>query len=453
MTRPVVRPGTPDDAAAVAAIWRDGWRDGHLGLVPDALVAVRTDESFSTRAAQRVDDTTVAVVDTEVAGFVMVDDDEVEQVYVSSRHRGKGVADVLLAEAERQVRASGAERAWLAVAEGNARARAFYERMGWHDEGPFDYAASVEDGSTVAVPCRRYVKPLPTRLEAQLEQDDVAPDAAQLPDSFTCADLAEAVHAVQRDARLVLREDPRLQRPEAPFAGALDQRREQRPANASASRVLGDVDALLADATVDGAARVGNDRDPAGDLAVDLGDEAVVGQVSGVPVLPRRHRRLEGGVTRCDPLGEDRGDGRPVRGEQRANQHEMIQSRLMDEVNIYGDEWTDGTEEPGFRNRERPLGETLGAEKLGGTIYLIEPGQRICPYHWHFGEEEWVIVLEGTVALRTPDGERELARGDVVAFPTGPGGAHDIRGSGSEAVARADAVDDVRPGDLRLPGQ
>ena len=111
----------------------------------------------------------------------------------------------------------------------------------------------------------------------------------------------------------------------------------------------------------------------------------------------------------------------------------MIQSGLMDEVNIYGDEWTDGTDEPGFRNRERPLGETLGAEKLGGTIYLIEPGQRICPYHWHFGEEEWVIVLEGTVALRTPDGERELARGDVVAFPTGPGGAHDIRGSGSEA--------------------
>ena len=60
----------------------------------------------------------------------------------------------------------------------------------------------------------------------------------------------------------------------------------------------------------------------------------------------------------------------------------------MDEVNVYGDEWTDGTGEPGFRNRERPLRETLGAQKLGGTVYLIEPGQRICPYHWHFGDEE-----------------------------------------------------------------
>jgi uncharacterized cupin superfamily protein len=106
----------------------------------------------------------------------------------------------------------------------------------------------------------------------------------------------------------------------------------------------------------------------------------------------------------------------------------------MGEVNIYSEEWTDGTTEPGFRNRERPLGETLGAEKLGGTVYLIEPGQRICPYHWHFGDEEWVIVLDGTVTLRTPDGERELARGDVVAFRTGPGGAHDVRGSSEEAA-------------------
>ena len=78
----------------------------------------------------------------------------------------------------------------------------------------------------------------------------------------------------------------------------------------------------------------------------------------------------------------------------------------MDEVNVYGDEWTDGTDEPGFRNRERPLGETLGAQKIGGTIYLIEPGQRICPYHWHFGEEEWMLVLEGTVTL----GRRRRAR-------------------------------------------
>jgi GNAT superfamily N-acetyltransferase len=154
-----IRPGRPEDASAVAEIWRLGWRDGHLGLVPAELAQARTDESFAARAAQRVGDTTVAVVEGGVAGFVMVVDDEVEQVYVASVHRGKGIADVLMAEAESQVRAGGHATAWLAVVAGNTRARAFYERKGWSDEGAFDYEAVTEDG-TVAVPCRRYVKDL-----------------------------------------------------------------------------------------------------------------------------------------------------------------------------------------------------------------------------------------------------------------------------------------------------
>jgi ribosomal protein S18 acetylase RimI-like enzyme len=152
-----VRPARAEDADAVAEIWRLGWHDGHDGLVPQALVEVRTPESFHERAAQRVPDTTVATVDGAVAGFVMVVDDEVEQVYVSAAHRGSGVAPTLMAEAERQVQANGHEKAWLAVVAGNARARAFYERIGWVDEGGFDYEAAVEDG-TIAVPCRRYTK-------------------------------------------------------------------------------------------------------------------------------------------------------------------------------------------------------------------------------------------------------------------------------------------------------
>ena len=66
-----LRPARTGDAGAVATIWRDGWRDGHLGNVPDALVAIRTPESFRTRAAERVADATVAVAGEEVAGFVV----------------------------------------------------------------------------------------------------------------------------------------------------------------------------------------------------------------------------------------------------------------------------------------------------------------------------------------------------------------------------------------------
>ncbi|MFC3452340.1 GNAT family N-acetyltransferase [Amycolatopsis speibonae] len=154
-----LRRATPTDADAVANIWYHGWQDGHLGHVPAELVRARTRESFWTRAEQSIADTAVAVVDGEVAGFVMVIGDEVEQVFVSSDHRGSGVAGALLAEAERRVGDGGHSHAWLAVAPGNARARRFYERSGWVDEGLFDNLAFGFDGP-ISVPCHRYTKTL-----------------------------------------------------------------------------------------------------------------------------------------------------------------------------------------------------------------------------------------------------------------------------------------------------
>lgn len=144
----------------MARIWLAGWRDGHLGNVPDELITARTPESFSERAAERMDDDTlVAVVAGEVAGFVMVVDDELEQVYVSPAHRGSGVATALLDAGERLVAAKGHPRAWLAVVGGNARARRFYQRQGWTDEGPFDHHAPGPDGP-ITVPAHRYTKPV-----------------------------------------------------------------------------------------------------------------------------------------------------------------------------------------------------------------------------------------------------------------------------------------------------
>jgi len=159
----LLRDATADDAARIASIWHQGWRDGHLGYVPETLVAARSESSFVERATARVAGTTVLDIGDVVAGFVMVVDDEVEQVYVDGEYRGSGAATMLLAEAERQVRSGGHDVAWLAVVAGNARARRFYERQGWVDDGLFDYGAATADGdkaNAIAVPSHRYTKEL-----------------------------------------------------------------------------------------------------------------------------------------------------------------------------------------------------------------------------------------------------------------------------------------------------
>jgi GNAT superfamily N-acetyltransferase len=157
--RVTLRPAVAADAPAVARIWHAGWADGHLGHVPDALIAIRTEASFHDRAADHVAETTVALVVDDIAGFVMIHADEIEQFYVAAAYRGTGVADAIMAGAEARIRSAGHALAWLAVVAGNARARRFYERRGWRDAGPIDYPAPGEE-EPILVPARRYEKPL-----------------------------------------------------------------------------------------------------------------------------------------------------------------------------------------------------------------------------------------------------------------------------------------------------
>lgn len=165
-----LRHAVPADAPAIAAVWHAAWGDGHRGLVPPALEAVRTRDSFGPRAAARVPGTTVAVAlgapsdggrdQDAVAGFVTVKGDEVEQLFVAAAHRGSGIASDLLSAGEARIAAAGHTEAWLAVVTGNTRARRFYERAGWFDGGPLDYQAETPEGP-VPVSTRRYVKRLP----------------------------------------------------------------------------------------------------------------------------------------------------------------------------------------------------------------------------------------------------------------------------------------------------
>jgi uncharacterized cupin superfamily protein len=95
-------------------------------------------------------------------------------------------------------------------------------------------------------------------------------------------------------------------------------------------------------------------------------------------------------------------------------------------VNLYGDDWDLEEEHEGFRIRDAWIGARLGAELIGGSVYEIDPGKKLWPYHLHHANEEWLIVLRGRPTLRTPEGERELVEGDVACFQRGPAGAHQV---------------------------
>ncbi|MGH3130396.1 MAG: cupin domain-containing protein [Gaiellaceae bacterium] len=86
----------------------------------------------------------------------------------------------------------------------------------------------------------------------------------------------------------------------------------------------------------------------------------------------------------------------------------------------------DATDPEEYRAGMARFGSLIGATMLGGTVYELPPGQSNCPYHYEYGNEEWLIVLEGRLTLRHPEGEDELDPGDVVSFPVGPDGAHKL---------------------------
>jgi uncharacterized cupin superfamily protein len=72
------------------------------------------------------------------------------------------------------------------------------------------------------------------------------------------------------------------------------------------------------------------------------------------------------------------------------------------------------------------LGDLIGARKLGYWMVELAPGKRFCPLHAHQLEEEMFLVWEGSPTIRTPRGSFVCRPGDVIAFPVGDRGAHQL---------------------------
>jgi uncharacterized cupin superfamily protein len=98
----------------------------------------------------------------------------------------------------------------------------------------------------------------------------------------------------------------------------------------------------------------------------------------------------------------------------------------MSDANIIDPEFDEPTEKEGFTYRRARIGWQAGSERLGASLFEVEPGNACFPLHWHSNNEEMLIVLSGRPSLRTTDGERVLDEGEVVAFPVGEEGAHQV---------------------------
>ena len=104
----------------------------------------------------------------------------------------------------------------------------------------------------------------------------------------------------------------------------------------------------------------------------------------------------------------------------------------MRRCNLLEGELPQEQDRPGFRTRRSRVGASIGSEQIGASVYEIPEGETTFPYHYRHGVEEWVVVIDGTPTVRTPDGERELRPWDCVFCPAGEAGAHKVTNHSDE---------------------
>jgi uncharacterized cupin superfamily protein len=111
--------------------------------------------------------------------------------------------------------------------------------------------------------------------------------------------------------------------------------------------------------------------------------------------------------------------------------------------NLLAPELDDSSERDGYRWRGVRVGRAVGADEIGARLYELDEGQSGHPFHFHHVAEEWLIVLAGSPTLRASDGERTLREGDVVCFPAGPDGGHQVTGPGSVLIVSETSASDA----------
>lgn len=179
MDRVTVRTARRDDAGAIARVRVAGWRAGYAGIlepaVLDALDPITEQARRRAEWGTRPGSLRVAEAGGEVLGFTLCgayrageddpagsvgpSDAELQALYVDPGSWSRGVGSALIGDVVATLTAAGHPVVRLWVLAANDRARRFYARQGFVEEGisaPF-----TPRGGTRSVPECRYARPLP----------------------------------------------------------------------------------------------------------------------------------------------------------------------------------------------------------------------------------------------------------------------------------------------------
>jgi uncharacterized cupin superfamily protein len=103
-------------------------------------------------------------------------------------------------------------------------------------------------------------------------------------------------------------------------------------------------------------------------------------------------------------------------------------------MNIFEPTWDVEVDRSPYRWRRSRVGRQAGCEELGASLFEVPPGAATFPLHAHHANEEFIVVISGTLVLRTLESERELRAGDAVACPRGRRGAHRLDNRSGETA-------------------
>lgn len=148
------RDATPADAAAIDAVFRESFQAtfAHLYATEDlaAFLARFTVEGWAAEIADAAFAFRVIEDADGIAGYCKLGPIslpatpegpalELRQLYLLDRAKGSGAAQALMDWALATARARGATELWLSVYIDNHRAKRFYERYGFEDQGPYAF--------------------------------------------------------------------------------------------------------------------------------------------------------------------------------------------------------------------------------------------------------------------------------------------------------------------------